>query len=182
MARLNVNWTVKKHSYVIQSITITGANRQEARKKQKLKPSVLSSDGRSSNSSSISTSAVLNIIERLKRNRIRSTTQNTYYRVWKSFNEFIIRLDVKPNNWEDRITLFVGYLVDSNRKSSTIKSYVSAIKSVLHEDGVELNKNKYLLNALTNTCKLINDKVRTRLPIQLGVLELILKFFKLNLT
>ena len=68
--------------------------------------------------------------------------------------------------------------MDGNRKSATIKSYISAIKSVLAEDGVILNNNKYLLNALTKACRLKNDKVQTRFPIQKGVLKILLKTAK----
>ena len=53
--------------------------------------------------------------------------------------------------------LFVAYLVNEKRQSSTIKSYISAIKNVLHDDGVVLNQDTFLLNALTKACKLKND-------------------------
>ena len=83
-------------------------------------------------------------------------------------------MDNKPDSWEDRLVLFVGYLIDKCRKLSTIKSYISAIKAVLKEDGVELNENKYLLASLTKACKLKNDTVQSRFPIQKGLLSLIL--------
>ena len=54
-----------------------------------------------------------------------------YYGIWKTFNQFIVRLDFKPTNWEDRITLFAGHLIHLGRKSNTVKSYISAIKAVL---------------------------------------------------
>ena len=73
------------------------------------------------------------------------------------------------------MVLYVGYLVHQKRKSSTIRSYISAIRAVLREDGVILNENKYLLTSLTKACRWINDQVRTRLPIQMGVLEVIIK-------
>ena len=70
--------------------------------------------------------------------------------------------------------LYAGYLVEDKKKSSTIKSYISAIRSVLTEDGVILNENSFLLTSLTKACKLINDRVRTRLPIQKGMLKVII--------
>ena len=76
------------------------------------------------------------------------------------------------------MVLFIGYLIEKKRKASTIRSYISAIKGVLREDGMELVENRFLLNSLTNTCKLINDHVRTRLPIQFGMLEILIQ--KLN--
>ena len=129
----------------------------------------------SSHSSSISTESIKHIVEKLKRNRIRSSTQHNYYGIWKHFNEFFVKLDIKPDNWEDRLVLFIGYLIDKKCKSSTIRSYISAIKSVLHEDGVILNKDRFLLNSLTNACKLVNDHVRTRLPIQIGMLRILVE-------
>ena len=98
-----------------------------------------------------------------------------YYSVWKSFNKFFVRLDVRPEQWEDRLTLFVGYLIQTKKKSTTIKSYISAIRAVLSDIGVELNENKNLLSSLTRACKLNNDKIRTKIPIQKPLLNAILK-------
>ena len=52
---------------------------------------------RSSNSSSILTSAMEEIVIQLKQNRHRDSTKRNYYCVWKSFNDFFIRLDIKPS-------------------------------------------------------------------------------------
>ena len=131
-------------------------------------------DGTSS-VSSISTKNLEIYVTKLKNNRNRESTKRNYYTVWRTFNEFFIKLDRKPKSWEDRLILFVGYLISRNRKSSTIKSYVSAIKSVLAQDGVFLSEDRFLLTSLTKACKLVNDKVRTRLPIQKGMLNIIIK-------
>ena len=117
------------------------------------------SNSSGSTSSTISSAALGNLIDRLKMERNRSTTRQTYYCVWRKFNQFFIRLDIKPQNWEDRLILFVGYLVESNKKSSTIRSYISAIKAVLREDNVIINEDKYLLSSLTKACK-YNKKPR----------------------
>ena len=119
--------------------------------------------------------AIQHIVEKLKSEGHRGSTKKSYRSTWKNFNEFFIRLDVKPSTWEERIILFVGHLVQSKKQSSTIKSYVSAIKAVLAEDGVKLNQDIYLLKSLTRACHLKNDKVKTRLPIQQGVLNILLK-------
>ena len=94
----------------------------------------------SSKSSSISTKAIESIIEDLCAKQHRNSTLKNYYNIWKIFNLFFIRLDVKPNNWEDRITLFAAYLIDLGRKSRTVKSYVSAIKAVLAKIRIEVMK------------------------------------------
>ena len=127
-----------------------------------------------STDSYISTKAIQIFVDRLKVERNRSSTRRTYHGIWKTFNEFIIKLDNKPKTWEDRLTLFIGYLVSKRRKSGTIRSYISAIKTVLTKDGVTLNEDRYLLTSLTKACKYHNDGVRTRLPITKNILIILL--------
>ena len=129
----------------------------------------------SSTSISISTRAMQNIIERLRLKANRESISKNYYWVWKNFNQFYVKLDVKPQTWEERLILYVGFLISNDKKSSTIRSYISAIKAVLLEDGVELSENRYLITSLTKACRLVNDKVKTRLPIQRGMVNLLLK-------
>ena len=81
---------------------------------------------------------------------------------------------MKPPSWEDRVTLFIGYKVDQGINSSTVKCYVSAIKKMLTDDGYPWDDRKVLVGSLTKACKLVNDKVHTRLPIHCSLLELIL--------
>ena len=128
----------------------------------------------SSESSKLSTSDIQHIVDNLKMGRHRLSTRKSYRNVWKNFNEFFIRLDSKPNSWEERIILFIGFLIEKNKQSSTIKSYVSAIRAVLQDDGVVLDENKFLITSLTRACRLKNDRVQTRLPIQKGLLHIIL--------
>ena len=125
--------------------------------------------------SSISTAAVQSIFDTLKNHNTRSSTDKVYYQIWKSFNQFFIKLDTKPKTWEERIVLYVGYLIANNRKSGTICSYLSGIRSVLKKDGVQLNEDKTLLSSLTKACKLKNDRVLTRLPIRKSLIELLIK-------
>ena len=54
----------------------------------------------------------------------------------------MINLDVKPTSWEDRVTLFIGYKIDQGINSSTVKSYVSAIKKMLTDDGYPWDDKK----------------------------------------
>ena len=86
----------------------------------------------------------------------------------------MIKLDKKPNSWEEKTALFLAYLVEQGIQSSTLRSYVSAIKRTLIDDGYQWNNNLILLSTLTRGCKLINDTIRIRFPIQCGLLELIL--------
>ena len=125
--------------------------------------------------SSISTWGIKNIIEQLKSQRFRDSTRKNYYAIWKIFNQFFIRLDCKPSTWEDRLTLFVGYLVQNNRQSATVKSYISAIKAVLQEVNVKIHEDRYLLTSLTKACRLKSDTIAIRLPIQKGMLSVLMK-------
>ena len=121
----------------------------------------------SSNSSTISSVSIQQVVENLKFHRFMGTTKRNYYSVWKNFNEFFIRLDNKPEEWEDRIVLFVGYLIHyKGSNSQTIRSYISAIKATLLNEGIKLNENRFLLNSLTCACKQQNDKYQMRMPIQ----------------
>ena len=76
-----------------------------------------------------------------------------------------MRLDVQPECWEEKLILFVGYLVEQNKQSSMIKSYVSAIKAILREDGIKLHEDSYLLTSLTKACRLKNDRITLHFPI-----------------
>ena len=119
-----------------------------------------SSESTSSKLSKISTQEIEEIIDRLKYERHRSSTRSNYLCVWRQFNAFFLRLDRKPTSWEDRVVLFTAFLVNEQKKSTTIKSYVSAVKAVLANEGIELNENRYLLNSLTHACKLKNSPLK----------------------
>ena len=72
-----------------------------------------------------------------------------------------------PPTWEERVTLFCAYLIRIEKKQpSTVKSYVSAIKSKLIADNDDWNDKLVLLSSLINNCRLHNEEVRTRLPIR----------------
>ena len=84
-------------------------------------------------------------------------------------------MDHKPDSWEERITLFVGYLIDQNKQSQTVRSYVSAIRGLLAEIKVKLNEDQFLLHALTRACTFKNDVETTRLPISKSVLNAVVQ-------
>ena len=79
-----------------------------------------------------------------------------------------------PPTWEERITLYVTYLIVKGNKSTTIKSYLSAIRAVLADDGYQLHEPKLLLASLTKTCRIKFDKVKRRFPIHKSLMDLIL--------
>ena len=106
----------------------------------------------------MSSSAISRIVDKLKSERCRDSTRRTYHNVRHLFAKFYAQLDRKPKLWNDRILLFVAYLVDACKlKSTTVRSYVSAIKGVLVEDEVEIENDSFELKALTRACRLKND-------------------------
>ena len=124
--------------------------------------------------SKISTEKMENIIDSLKGKGVRKATNKNYLSIWRQFNNFIIRLDRNPDNWEERVSLYCAFLVNKGLQSQTIKSYISGIKNILKEDGYNWDEGKALLSSLTKACKLQNDQIRIRLPIQKGLLEILL--------
>ena len=88
-----------------------------------------------SETSRISSQHMESIVEKLMQKQHRDSTAKTYLAIWRQFNKFTMKLDKKPKPWEDRTTLFIGYLIDRGIQSVTIKSYVSAIKKMLVMDG-----------------------------------------------
>ena len=99
----------------------------------------------------------------------------TYHSVWRQFNSFLIQLDYIPPIWEERVELYCVHLVKNLKvQSSTLRSYVSAIKSKLEADGYKWSSKLLLLNSLTCSCREQNDTVLNRLPIQKPLLDLIL--------
>ena len=114
------------------------------------------------------------VLEKLKCAKNRDSTKANYLAIWRNFNNFLIKLDKKPNHWEDRIALFGAYLVNKGVQSATLKSYFSAIKGILVDDGYIWCDTKIVLSSLVKACKLSNDRIKTRLPIQIRLLEILL--------
>ena len=114
------------------------------------------------------------ILEQLKCVQTRDTTAQTYRQIWTQFNKFVIKLDIKPKLWEDRVALYCAHLIQNGIQSSTLKSYISAIKAILKTDGYMWDDKIVLFNSITKSCRLQNDRVRIRLPVQSGLLEVIL--------
>ena len=127
----------------------------------------------SGSTSCLSTKEIERRIDTLKDQRHRELTHKNYYAIWKLFNKFFLQLDRKLKTWEKRLTLFVGYRIEDHKCSSMVKSYISATRAVLRNVGIKLNTDHFLLDALTKACKLKNDVVKTRLPIQKGLLTIL---------
>ena len=114
------------------------------------------------------------IVESLQNQSHRDSTRANYHRIWKAFNKFYIQLDQKPKPWDDRIMLYVAYLIDTNHRPATIKSYVLAIRAVLKNLGVCLVKDNAVLASLLRACRLKNNQIQTRLPIRKGLMQILI--------
>ena len=125
-------------------------------------------------SSTVSTASVQAIVDHLRYQNHRQSTKLNYLGIWRNFNKFYLRLDRKPESWTQRLILYVGHLINENRKSSTIKSYISAVKSVLRAVGEQITDDELLLTALIRVCRLKNDNIQTRLPIGKDLLAVML--------
>ena len=129
----------------------------------------------SSHSSKLSSNSLKIILEKLLRSKHRPTTKRTYLSVWRKFNSFVIQLDHIPGTLEERVSLYVGYLAAKGIKSTTIKSYISGIKAILADDQYEWDEEAIKICFPHLGCRMINDRMRTRLPIGRKLLELILE-------
>ena len=122
----------------------------------------------------ISTRKLELFIKSIQNKHCRNSTMQNYFRIWCNFNEFYLKLDRKPGSWEEQLMLFIGHIINKKRKSAMIKSYVSAIRAILFNGGIILNEDKCLLTSLAKACKICNNKVRVKLPIKKGMLNVIL--------
>ena len=134
-----------------------------------------SSSSGSSDSSQLSNHELQQIIDRLMMNQHRDTTSKNYFCIWRIFNKFLVCLDILPETWEERVALFCAHLVERVKvQSSTLKCYISVIKHVLKCNGHKWSEEKVWLNSLVSSCRNLNDRISTRLPIHYKLLELLL--------
>ena len=100
------------------------------------------------------------ILQILKSKHEKNSTQAAYHKDWIRFNNFFIKLDDKPLVWEDRLVLYMTYLINTKRcQSSTIRMYRAGIKHCLALIGVHLSEDlctltSLLKNEVTSSIKL----------------------------
>ena len=130
----------------------------------------------SSQSMRISTDELLHIQDRLKGQTCCRSTRLNYHAICTLFIEFHIQPDKKPEKWGDRISLFATHLVKTKHQSPTVKSYCSAVKTILRQEIVHVEENNYILYTLVKACKMQNDRLyMIRMPIQKRLLAMILE-------
>lgn len=114
----------------------------------------------------------------IKNHRLQPSTRKSYKKTWNRFNRFISKFDIIPPKWEDRIIVWATHLAEHRKKSNTIKSYISAVRYCLSLDGIKVPHSNCELAAIVQAAKKANDELYVRLPIQKGLLQLILNFIR----
>ena len=122
------------------------------------------------NGEKLSLDYLLQVADKLKTGRRRQPTRRVYREAWKIFNDFLICMDKLPNNWDDCICMFVAQLIIENHPPPTIQSYVSGVKAILREDGIDIEDNSVALAALIQSSKQVSrTETRMTMPIQKGL-------------
>ena len=98
--------------------------------------------------------------------------------IYRRFKQFILKWDVRPRALEDKATLFIAYLIENGMQSSSVKSYLPAIKKTLVVNGYKWNDARVQVATLKRVCRLINDRVMARFGVHCGLLELMLFQFE----
>lgn len=115
------------------------------------------------------------ILMMIKGMRLRIKTRKMYRSRWIAFNKFLQQFDVMPDTWEERLHIYAAHLIDNKKQSSTVRTYLTAIKQILRLADIEVQEDKYLLASLIKACKLRNDHLYIRMPIQLPLLRVLLR-------
>lgn len=105
---------------------------------------------------------------------VEDSTLRAYLVSWHALNDFWTQLDVKPETWEDRIALFVAYMIMKRFQPNTIRSYISGIKYILNLINIKVDTNNFKFAGLVKAARYKNKKVKLRLPIKLRLLNRIL--------
>lgn len=99
-----------------------------------------------------------------------------YMVAWRAINEFYCRLDNKPKPWEQRMSLFIAYMMKKRYEKATIQTYISGIKYVLRNIlHIDVSDNAFRFTALIKAARYKNNKVTLRMPIKLPLLNKILE-------
>lgn len=111
----------------------------------------------------------------IKGMRLRDKTRKMYRNRWIAFNRFLQQFDVMPDTWEERLHIYAAHLIDNKKQSCTVRTYLTAIKQILRLADIDIQEDKYLLSSMVRACKIKNDHLYIRMPIQLPLLKAILR-------
>lgn len=90
--------------------------------------------------------------------------------------DFYHKLDEKHQPYEQRLALFIAYMIKKRYEKATIKTYISGIKYMLRNIiKVSVDDEQYHFSALIKSARYRNNKVFLRLPIKLNLLNRMLE-------
>lgn len=114
------------------------------------------------------------VVERNHQKRVAPSSKTSYHGIFDNFLDFLDLFNTLPDRWEDKIVLYVSFLADNIYEEQTIKSYLSAIRHELKQDGVRLDEDKFLLESIIRSSRFKNREKRERLGISEQMLHRIL--------
>lgn len=130
----------------------------------------------SSNDSLISAEYFKMVLDELEVKAVEDSTMKVYMVAWHAINNFYCRLDNKPKPWQQRMALFIAFMIKKRFEKSTIKTYIAGIKYVLRNIlHIDVDDNSFRFTALIKAARYKNNKVNIRMPIKLGLLNRILE-------
>lgn len=118
----------------------------------------------------------------MKNNDLEKSSKDSYHSIWLGFLKFLDGFDDLPDNWEDKLVMYVAHLGNEFTAPATISSYVSAIRYKLRKDGVKISEKSLEIASIIRTCKKLNKRVILREPIHKHMLHFILDALEVELT
>lgn len=103
---------------------------------------------------------------------IRQSTRRTYSSAQKSYLDFCSKYQLLPIPCtEETVLLFISYLYKNNLKGSSIRVYLSAVRSLHVEEGYGNPLHDYLrVKQALRAIDVLSDKPRKKLPITLDIM------------
>lgn len=91
-------------------------------------------------------------MERNHQRRVSSPTKKAYHDIFDNFLDFLDLFNT-PDRWEEKMVLYATFLADNPYDEVTIKSYMSAIRYQLQQDGVHLEEDKFLMESIIRSTR-----------------------------
>lgn len=102
------------------------------------------------------------IVERNMQKDVGPASKDSYHGIFRNFIDFLNIFNTVPERWEDKIVLYTTFLADNIYEEATIRSYLSAIRHELKQDGVILHEDRCKLEAIIRSSRYKNKGKRDR--------------------
>lgn len=104
-------------------------------------------------------------MERNHQKGVASPSKRAYHAIFDNFLDFLDLFNTLTDRWEEKMVLYATFLADNIYGEDTIRSYMSAIRYQLQQDGVHLNEDRILLESIVRSTRYKNRQKRQRLGI-----------------